>query len=341
MPFGNQKVASDMCYSPGIPGLLIKLTTASSGVQWDDQLVAFRRVMRREAGTGTSWTAPGADVDGSPTKLAADAIKATFPLLQGAWRQRGDSFFEKLHIQGVNPVLQNFDEIDLFQAKSVVINMDVPQLTEADNLNGVSWRGTLEYRAATYRTQLNGTWGDWTACTDGDGLAKVRTGTLMRCDMENRNGTWRLGHFTFCRPDGAGGPTLMSGGSRRVPLSIDEIEIALNPRLAYDRTFVGSYAQSYMSGLATGNVDQCVRDSSSRLTKDQIQVFSRRMQEWGALNQTTVLDVSFNNDNGGFSAIVSGACKFAGGTHTFAMTIIKDSGALEADTFQWPQLALE
>jgi hypothetical protein len=95
------------------------------------------------------------------------------------------------------------------------------------------------------------------------------------------------------------------------------------------------FAKQYLSDLSAGNIDQCVQHSSSRLTKDQIEVFAKQAQGWGTLNDTTVMALSLNNNSGTFGGVVSGGCKFSGGPHTFSMTLIKDSGALKVDTFQW------
>jgi hypothetical protein len=106
--------------------------------------------------------------------------------------------------------------------------------------------------------------------------------------------------------------------------------------------FHGSHAQrvfakQYLADLSAGNVDLCAQHSSSRLTKDQIAVFSKQAQGWGALNDSTVFAFSLDNKNGTFKGAVSGACKFASGTHTFALTLVKESDALKVDSFQWQQ----
>jgi hypothetical protein len=98
-----------------------------------------------------------------------------------------------------------------------------------------------------------------------------------------------------------------------------------------------AFAKQYVSDLSAANIDQCVQNSSSRLTKDQIEALSKTTQGWGALNDTTVVAFSLNNNNGNFTGTVSGGCKFASGTHTFVMTLVKESGALKVDTFQWRQ----
>jgi len=95
------------------------------------------------------------------------------------------------------------------------------------------------------------------------------------------------------------------------------------------------FAKQYLADLSAGNIDQCVQHSSSRLTKDQLQAFAKQAQGWGTLNDTTVVAFSLNNNSGTFNGVVSGACKFSGGPHTFSMALIKDSGALKVDTFQW------
>jgi hypothetical protein len=107
--------------------------------------------------------------------------------------------------------------------------------------------------------------------------------------------------------------------------------LALVHGSAPDRAF----AKQYISDLSAGNVDQCVQNSSSKLTKAQIQANATQMQPWGTLQDTTVFAFSVNNNNGNYGGVVSGAAKFSGGQHTFALTLVKDSGTLKVDTFQW------
>jgi Domain of unknown function (DUF4190) len=97
------------------------------------------------------------------------------------------------------------------------------------------------------------------------------------------------------------------------------------------------FAKQYLADLSGGNIDQCVQHSSSRLTRDQIAGFSKQAQGWGTMNDTTVMAFSLDNNNGTFKGAVSGACKFNSGTHTFVMALIKESGVLKVDAFQWQQ----
>jgi len=98
------------------------------------------------------------------------------------------------------------------------------------------------------------------------------------------------------------------------------------------------FAKQYLADLSAGNIDQCVQHSSSKLTKAQIDGYSKQAQGWGTLNDTTVMAFSLdNNSNGTFKGAVSGACKFSGGTHTFVMALIKESGEMKVDSFLWQQ----
>jgi hypothetical protein len=95
------------------------------------------------------------------------------------------------------------------------------------------------------------------------------------------------------------------------------------------------FARQYVSDLIAGNVDQCVQHSSGNLSKDQIALYSKQAQGWGTLNDMTVLGFMVENSNGTFSGAISGVCKFGGTPHTFALTLVRESGVLKVDTFRW------
>jgi hypothetical protein len=96
------------------------------------------------------------------------------------------------------------------------------------------------------------------------------------------------------------------------------------------------FARAYVTHLAAGNVDQCVADSTSHVTRDQLTADSQQMQAWGALQDTLIFGFNINNQAGQVSGSVSGVCTFANGKHQFLMMVAKDqSGQLKADSFLW------
>ena len=96
------------------------------------------------------------------------------------------------------------------------------------------------------------------------------------------------------------------------------------------------FAKTFVSDLAAGRIDGCVQNSSANLTKDALSAASQKMQNWGTLQDTTIMAFNFQSNNGTFNGAVTGICRFSGGQHTFAMTLVKDSsGQLKVDSFLW------
>jgi hypothetical protein len=97
-----------------------------------------------------------------------------------------------------------------------------------------------------------------------------------------------------------------------------------------------AFAKTFIADLAAGNIDQCVQNSSARLSKDTLSAASLRMQGWGTLQDSTIIAVPVPNNASPFTGSIGGFCKFNGGAHSFQMTLVKDSsGQLKADTFLW------
>jgi hypothetical protein len=94
-------------------------------------------------------------------------------------------------------------------------------------------------------------------------------------------------------------------------------------------------ARQYVSDLVAGNIDQCEQHSSSNLTRDQIEKYSKLAQAWGTMNDLTVLGFMFESRNGTFSGSITGVCKFPTQAHTFTLTLVRESGELKVDTFRW------
>jgi Domain of unknown function (DUF4190) len=96
------------------------------------------------------------------------------------------------------------------------------------------------------------------------------------------------------------------------------------------------FAKAYITDLSGGNVDKCVANSTSNVTKDQLAADAKQMQAWGPLVDTLIFGFNINNQNGQIAGSVSGVCTFANGKHQFLMMISKDSsGQLKADSFLW------
>jgi hypothetical protein len=96
------------------------------------------------------------------------------------------------------------------------------------------------------------------------------------------------------------------------------------------------FARTYITDLAAGKVDQCVANSSANISPDMLGAEAKRMQGWGALQDTRIIGFAINNTNGNIAGQVTGICTFSNGTHSFQMTLIKDSsGSFKADTFLW------
>jgi hypothetical protein len=95
------------------------------------------------------------------------------------------------------------------------------------------------------------------------------------------------------------------------------------------------FARQYVTDLIAGDTDKCVQNSSSNITADQIDVYSKQAKGWGTLNDMTVLGFLVENNNGTFSGAITGVCKFNKQPHTFALTLVKESGVTKVDSFRW------
>lgn len=63
------------------------------------------------------------------------------------------------------------------------------QLTEADRLNGIEWRGTFSFLCSTFRSHQNGQWSQWNNGT----IFNVLFPKLDSQPMRKIHGTWEFG----------------------------------------------------------------------------------------------------------------------------------------------------
>jgi hypothetical protein len=96
------------------------------------------------------------------------------------------------------------------------------------------------------------------------------------------------------------------------------------------------FAQSYMTDLANGRIDKCVQNSTSNVTKDQLNADYKQMQSWGTFQGTMVVPQSWNYMNENGTVKLAGACVYSGGgQHRFTMTLSETGGSRKVDSYQW------
>jgi hypothetical protein len=95
-------------------------------------------------------------------------------------------------------------------------------------------------------------------------------------------------------------------------------------------------AQSYMTDLAAGRLDQCEQSSTSKLTHQALQNDYAQLKTWGTFQVATAFPTAWNFANNGKSAVsLTGVCRFSGGQHRFMITVVDDSGTRKVDSLQW------
>jgi hypothetical protein len=96
------------------------------------------------------------------------------------------------------------------------------------------------------------------------------------------------------------------------------------------------FAKSFVNDLDAGRIDACAANSTAKLSRDQIDAASKKMQAWGTLRDIRVFVLDFNPNSANFAGSATGICNFGGIQHTFTMMLVKDSsGQLKVDSFLW------
>ena len=96
------------------------------------------------------------------------------------------------------------------------------------------------------------------------------------------------------------------------------------------------FAQSYMADLGKGQIDKCLQDSTSNITKEQLDTDYKQMQSWGTLQTVFAVPQSWNYMNGNGSVKLTGTCIYAGGgQHKFVITLSETGGTRKVDSYQW------
>jgi hypothetical protein len=96
------------------------------------------------------------------------------------------------------------------------------------------------------------------------------------------------------------------------------------------------FAKTFVTDLSAGRIDQCVQNSSTNLSKDSLAADYQKMQNWGTLQDTTIIAFNVQSNNGAYTGSIGGFCRFSGGQHSFQMMLAKDSsGQLKVDSFLW------
>jgi hypothetical protein len=82
--------------------------------------------------------------------------------------------------------------------------------------------------------------------------------------------------------------------------------------------------------------DKCVQNSTSNVTKDQLNADYKQMQSWGTFQGTMVVPQSWNYMNENGTVKLAGACVYSGGgQHRFTMTLSETGGSRKVDSYQW------
>jgi hypothetical protein len=137
-------------------------------------------VSKTRLGSGTRTPAPAPAVNRAvPSK---DPVAAAVDVyVQQHFLRCGGEFYSTQGNAWQQPVH--------FQFKNLQFSWGPLPLSRADNLNGISWQGTLHIRCEAYRTtECNGQWCAWEDCR-GSGITAFRS---FKPDIRltNRNGQW-------------------------------------------------------------------------------------------------------------------------------------------------------
>jgi hypothetical protein len=120
--------------------------------------------------------------------LDGEAIGQAFEQVAAVWARRGDTTWYTINGTGGSDSLL---PRSLVEAKDLACRAQREQLTEADKLNGVEWKGAVEFMAsATRRKPLrpNAAWSDWES---GLVLYGIGDGGSTYA-LEKRRGKWKI-----------------------------------------------------------------------------------------------------------------------------------------------------
>ena len=95
-------------------------------------------------------------------------------------------------------------------------------------------------------------------------------------------------------------------------------------------------AQDFVQMVSTGAVDAATERAAANLGREELEVLSRQMQDWGTYQDLTSHGSALSYDNGITTCRLQGTATFANGEHPFTMTLIK-----EGDVWKVSALAID
>jgi hypothetical protein len=133
--------------------------------------------------TGESATTNADDATKKETALLEEAGKLAANCALEHWAIQQDGALWYGHVDQndlLNPELISQD----VQFKPVTPNLVTAEMSEADRLNGVEWRGAVNFSATAGRVRQNDlSWTDWQS---------YKYGTFWSVRLEKRNGNWTV-----------------------------------------------------------------------------------------------------------------------------------------------------